>query len=278
MSLRLPLILPVVVLVLLAATTAVTYAAQGGATPPAPATGQAPAPAADLVVPDVRRQAYVFAKGILEEAGFAWRVGGGVRGYAANEVVSQHPAPGTRLIDTGAPLVTLTLARNAGYAQDGEPEDAAPYAGTKILLAGTAAVRTPAAKAVTPPKTSAKPATPKPAAKPKAATRTYPQVRPAAFAAPGAPKEPLDEMPLADRARLLEAWVARHPKPTNASVDHWLFQHSWIVTGARFGWWRGAEALEILIRVDELAHRQWGVGAKSRLLAERALAEVRSKS
>ena len=27
-----------------------------------------------LMVPDVRRKAYVFAKGILQDAGFAWRV------------------------------------------------------------------------------------------------------------------------------------------------------------------------------------------------------------
>ena len=31
-----------------------------------------------LVVPDVRKQAYVFAKGTLEQGGFAWRVEGGV--------------------------------------------------------------------------------------------------------------------------------------------------------------------------------------------------------
>ena len=41
---------------------------------------------ADELVPDVRDQAYVFAKTSLEEAGFAWRVTGGVQGYAANKV------------------------------------------------------------------------------------------------------------------------------------------------------------------------------------------------
>jgi hypothetical protein len=69
-----------------------------------------------------------------------------------------------------------------------------------------------------------------------------------------------------------------HPKPTNANVRHWLYQHEWIVTGALFGWWHGAEALEILIRVDEQAQRQWDIGAKSEAAARRALATVRAKS
>jgi hypothetical protein len=61
-------------------------------------------------------------------------------------------------------------------------------------------------------------------------------------------------------------------------VRHWLYQHNWIVAGARFGWWRGAEALETLVAVDRHAERQWGIGAKSRRVAERALAEVRARS
>src|SRR6266511_611349 len=44
-----------------------------------------------LIVPDVRRQAYVFAKGILEDAGFAWQIEGSVRGFAANVVAVQTP-------------------------------------------------------------------------------------------------------------------------------------------------------------------------------------------
>jgi hypothetical protein len=42
-----------------------------------------------LVVPDVRGKAYVFAKGILQDAGFAWRVQGAVQGYSANAVIYQ---------------------------------------------------------------------------------------------------------------------------------------------------------------------------------------------
>jgi len=107
-------------------------------------SGQAPPPAAPeavepekpevLVVPDVRRQAYVFAKGILQDAGFAWRVRGDVDGFAANTVGVQSPAPGTRVIDNGAPVVTLNLKRSTQYAERGLPENTAPFSGSKIVL------------------------------------------------------------------------------------------------------------------------------------------------
>ena len=71
--------------------------------------------------------------------------------------------------------------------------------------------------------------------------------RPAAFAVPGAPKEPLDEISLPARARLLDAWLTSSRGPTAANERHWLYQHAWIVTGARFGWWHGAAALRVLI-------------------------------
>src|SRR5437870_284648 len=116
--------------VLLLATATLTFAAQqriAAAKPPAAAKPVAPPV---LVVPNVSRQAYVFAKGTLEDAGFAWRVEGAVRGYAANTVTEQRPLPGTRVVDTGAPLVVLRLAANRKYAEIGEPEDVAPYPGT----------------------------------------------------------------------------------------------------------------------------------------------------
>ena len=80
----------------IAATAGVSWAASHGV----PTTGTTPtvtrvAPPAPLVVPDVRKLAFVFAKGELEDAGFAWTVAGSVHGYAANTVVSQTPAPGT---------------------------------------------------------------------------------------------------------------------------------------------------------------------------------------
>ena len=57
---------------------------------------------ATLTVPDVTGQAYVFAKGILQDHGFAWHVTGPVQGYAANTVVEQRPPPG-RSFSTPAP-------------------------------------------------------------------------------------------------------------------------------------------------------------------------------
>ena len=87
-----------------------------------------------LTVPQVTGQAYVFAKGILQDSGFAWQVLGPVQGYAGNTVVAQEPAAGSVVVDTGAPIVTLTLARNASYAQRGKPDDKAPYSGTAVLL------------------------------------------------------------------------------------------------------------------------------------------------
>jgi hypothetical protein len=91
-----------------------------------------------LVVPNVQGQAYVFAKGILEDAGFAWHVNGR-NGFAANRVVTQSLKPGTRVRDTGAPLVTLTLVRNRGYAERGTPDNTAPYRGTAVRIAREAA-------------------------------------------------------------------------------------------------------------------------------------------
>ena len=83
-------------------------------------------------------------------------------------------------------------------------------AATTSATTTTSATRTTAAtpKVATPaktakPATAATPATPKPAVK-----TTWPQNRPVAFTVPGARKEPLDEMPLPNRAQLL-AHLAR---------------------------------------------------------------------
>jgi hypothetical protein len=84
-------------------------------------------------------------------------------------------------------------------------------------------------------------------------------------------------MPLPKRAWLLGLWLEKHPLPTHANVDHWLYQHAWVVTGAKFGWWRGARALRILIGVDGRVIAAWGMGALSREVALAALAEVRAK-
>ena len=240
-------------------------------TPPA----AAPAPAAPepLVVPDVRKQAYVFAKGTLEQGGFAWRVEGLVPGFAANIVVSQSPEPGTRLVADGAPTIVLRLSRNGAYAQQGLPENVSPYAGKPARIFGAAAPR-PAAK----PQPAAATKTSKPAASRPAAAKPAAASRRPAFELAGAPAEPLDEILLSARAKQLAAWVEKHPKRTPAAVNHWLYQHNWIVTGARFGWANGAEALRTLIAVDERTQRLWGVGVQSEQVARKALAEVEERS
>jgi hypothetical protein len=255
----------------LLATATLTFAADQQLTPPTAPPEPAAAPVLSVVVvPDVRRQAFVFAKGTLEDAGFAWRVVGSVHGYAANLVATQYPLPGTRVVDTGAPTVRLTLATNRQYRQEGSPENAAPYVGSEVELAGGAAA--PAEPAAPKPKA----AKPKPA-KPKAEKRTAAK-RPRAFAVAGAPREPLDEIPLTERARRLSRYVAKHPNRSAAALAHFRYQHAWIVTGAKFGWWRGEQALELLIAVDRRAQRAWGVGKKNAVVARAALQRVRAKS
>ena len=84
-----------------------------------------------LTVPDVRGQAFVFASGTLEDGGFGWHVRGSVHGYPANVVVSQSPKPGSHVIDTGAPAITLQLAHGKG-AELGQPQDRSPYGASLI--------------------------------------------------------------------------------------------------------------------------------------------------
>jgi PASTA domain len=280
------------VLLGLATTAALTYAAGRPVSAKTTAFTTHTAATPPLVVPDVRNQAFVFAKGALEDAGFAWRVAGSVHGYAANTVAAQSPAAGTRVLDTGAPLITVTLHRNSAYPQSGSSEDASPYRGTVLEPANLAAAVGPAhpsatavpavtkPKVVTPATPAAKPtiaAKPVTAAKPAAKT-TWPQNRPAAFTVPGARKEPLDEMPLPTRALALRTWLAAHPTRSNANISYWLYQNAWIVTGAKFGWWHGAQALTTLIAVDRRAQQLWGIGSKSAQQAQSALSEVQSRS
>jgi hypothetical protein len=105
-----------------------------------------------------------------------------------------------------------------------------------------------------------------------------PPRRPPAFHVPGAPKEPLDEITLPARARRLQAWLTASRSLTAANLRHWLYQHAWIVTGARFGWWHGAQALRTLIRVDRRVEARWAIGHRSEAAARRALAEVQAKA
>ena len=187
-----------------------------------------------LTVPDVRKKAYVFAKGILQDAGFAWRVDGTVKGFSANTVTVQRPAPGTKVIDNGAPLVVLSLSRNTTYGESGLPENSAPYKATRIVLVSdwardqiepttsgetettsteTGATTTaPAATTTAPAATTTEPA----------GTTTEPEqpqekTRKPDFEVAGAPVEPADEMPLPERARALEHRLAGKSKPPSGS-------------------------------------------------------------
>jgi len=257
--------------VCLLAGATLTYGAAKRLSAPA-STQQTPVSAPTVVVPEVTGQAFVFAKGALEDAGFAWKVVGRVHGYAANRVVSQSPAAGTKLKDSGAPTVTLSLSRSS-YAESGEPEDTSPYMGTAIVPVRpvvTAPVKAPA------PAKRAAPTTHQVAQSHKVVAKQT--ARPPAFVVKSAPKEPLKELPLPDRARLLQRWLSSHPKPTNANVRHFLYQNAWITTGAKFGWWHGAQAVKILIGTDQQAERLWGVGTKSELAARHVLAEVKARS
>ena len=275
-------------IVWLLATGTLTYAAGEKLTTPTKTAAPVATPQPTLVVPDVRGQAFVFAKGILEDAGFGWRVSGGVKGYATNVVATQQPAAGTRVKDTGAPTLRLTLQRGT-YGQDGLPQDAAPYAGTSVVLAKSAAtakrvVKAKAKKAVRTvtkrvAKRVAKPKRARATVKPKRklVPRRHAAVRARrpAFIVPGAPKEPLDEIPLTQRADRLGAWVDSRPQRTTANVRHWLYQQAWIVTGSKFGWSHGDQALVKLIAVDRQVERIWGMGYRSEAVARSVLAEVR---
>jgi hypothetical protein len=278
----------VIGLVWLFATGTLTYAAGTKLTTPAKVAAPVATPRPTLIVPDIRGQAFVFAKGILGDGGFGWRVTGSVQGYATNVVSTQQPAPGTRVVDTGAPTLNLTLHRGT-YPQDGRPENTSPYAGTSILLPKrtSAAVHESVARKpeAARPKLAAKPAlrhARRAVAKPKrtAAKRklTAKRSRPPAFVVRGAPKEPLDEIPLTTRARRLSAWLIPSRRPTAANQRYWLYQHAWIVTGARFGWWHGAAALRLLIAVDRRVESQWGIGRRSESVARSALAGVEAKA
>jgi beta-lactam-binding protein with PASTA domain len=278
---RLPRLAIVGVVLLLASATLAVGAAkrltavpQGAPAPVAPAT---------LVVPDLAGQAFVFAKGTLEDTGFAWQVIGSVHGYAANKVARQSPPAGTRVRDTGAPTISVTLKRTP-YSEKGSPEDVSPYVGTSVQPIGLrpTAVKPAAPVPAAPTEAQTKPAATavelKPATKPaepKPAATTA--ERPPAFVRAGAPTEPLKEMPLTQRAELLSVWVGAHPK-TKVNVRHYLYQHSWIVTGASFGWWHGAEALRKLIAVDRTLQQRWGIGKKSELVARKALADVEART
>ena len=286
MAARLAMLAPrliVLVVIWLLAAASWTLAAGGPQTsqPAAPAAGE-PAKPDVLVVPDVRRQAYVFSKGILQDAGFAWRVEGSVGGYAANIVVSQTPAPGVRVVDNGAPTVVLRLKRSGEYDERGVPENESAYEGTPVvLLSEWQATQKEGAQATTETQpvetttTSAPPPAPPAAQEQGEEDAAY---RKPDFVVEGAPREPADELPLPQRALALQQRTAGLARPNRRFVNHWLYQHAWLVAGARFGWKDGDEALRTLIQVDRSLYVRFGFGARSERVARRALAYVEARN
>jgi hypothetical protein len=272
----LPRLLALTVIWLLGAATFTLAAEKKAATPTQTVASQVAKPTL-LTVPDVRGKAYVFAKGILQDSGLAWRVQGAVQGYAANSVVYQSPSAGARVVDNGAPRVTLRLSKNSAYGERGLPENEAPYPSTRILSLSQwrAEHKQPQETTSTSPTTTAT-TTP-------TTTETQPAPEPAEsrepdFKVSGAPAEPVDELTLPARARMLARRMDAMSEPTDRLVNYWLYQHAWIVTGARFGWHDGADALRILIKVDESLVRRFDFGARSEVVARRALAYVEAKT
>lgn len=130
--LTLPRVAAVAAVVLLVSATIALAADK-----PAPASkpqSQAKAPQQVLVVPNVQGQLFVFSSGTLEDGGFGWKVRGAVKGYPSNMVVRQSPKPGTHVLNTGAPTITLWLSRGKG-AEAGEPQNRSPYGASLIRRA-----------------------------------------------------------------------------------------------------------------------------------------------
>lgn len=232
------------------------------------------------IVPDVVGQPYVFAESTLQAHGFGWRVEGKVAGWAEATVISQQPVANTEVLDTGAPLVTLQLAKPSA-TESGSPEDASPYPGTKIVFPSKsgsepgATIPTTSVPVTTTTTTATTTTITTEPTEPKS-NPSGSSARPPAFVIAGAKPEPLDEIPLPERAQALNSWLDSHQHVSAASVQHWLFQQAWIVTGAKFGWWHGAQALETLIAVDKRIETLWGVGSKSEAEARAALEFVRA--
>jgi hypothetical protein len=127
--LTLPRVAAVAAVVLLVSAT-IALAADKPA-PMSKPTSQAKAPQQVLVVPNVQGQLFVFSSGTLEDGGFGWKVRGAVKGYPANMVVHQSPKPGTHVFNTGAPTITLWLARGKG-AEVGQPQNRSQYGASLI--------------------------------------------------------------------------------------------------------------------------------------------------
>src|SRR5438128_11876059 len=78
---------------ILLAGAALTFAAERVSVPRPVLVPAVPQPKPP-VVPDVQGQAYVFAKGILQDNGYAWHASGLVQRFASTTVFPQAPLAG----------------------------------------------------------------------------------------------------------------------------------------------------------------------------------------
>ena len=259
----------------------------------APAAGE-PAKPEVLVVPDVKRQAYVFAKGILQDAGFAWRVKGAVKGYAANTVATQSPAAGhAGRRQRRAPGRRHPASRSTEYAERGVPENESPYEGTPVVLMSDWHAEQPPGRDRSraagdhdrsgPRPRPHRPRRPRPQ-RPPPPLRRPPPSRSRAPTAPRTSSFRARRASPSTRCRSRSArrsssaaWPRSRRGPGEKFVGHWLYQHAWIVTGAGFGWRNGDDALRTLVQVDRSLYVRFGFGAKSEQVARRMLAWVESQ-
>ena len=198
---------------------------------------------------------------------------------AATRRTSSSPSRRPRartLVDTGAPTVSLTLARTGGYRERGRarerlavsPGDCRPHFGGRACVRRRGRTRGGSRS--------------RSAAQAEAASRRRAKRDRAAapaFAVAGAPKEPLDEITLPARARaarrLGRASTRSRPRRTSTTGSTSTPGSSPAPASA------GPTATRrssVLIAVDREVERAWGVGSKSRAEAEQALAEVRKRT
>ena len=186
------------------------------------------------------------------------------------------------MLDTGSPTIVLRLERNPAYAERGLPENVSPYKGTRLVLVGAKAAKDPPTRSDPEAKRAEAEGRGQEASEEERAPRLplapagTAQARLPAFRAHRPSRPTRCRYPTAPGCSRSASPARR--EPTQSLVNYWLFQHSWLVTGAKFGWHDGAEALRILVRVDQSMQSRWGIGAKSAAVARAALAEVESKS
>ena len=197
---------------------------------------------------------------------------------------------GRRVVDNGAPVVIVTLRRSTEYAERGVPENVSPYDGTSVVLLKRLARRAgpgrDGPRGPRPPPLRLRPRPqplrprrplrlrPRHPRRPRSRRRSRPRTAIARRTSPcRRPGRAQQRDPAAERAKNLQRRVsgAQVESPARSSWGNWLYQHAWIVTGARFGWADGDVALQTLVQVDRSLYVRFGFGAKSEQVARSTL-------